>query len=98
MALGIYLKLYLFDKSEVAYSGSRDSVIISGQGVTNYRTLSNRSRFNKKNNSRTAITSIFSQYFMKLLEEFRDLRYLRYREKQVKSEATEDYLFLFSAA
>ena len=57
----------------------------SGKGMTNSQT---------RKKSRTSITDIVSQYFMKLLENFKYLPYLGYRKKQVNSETTEAYIFL----
>ena len=92
----ISLKFDCPDKREVTNSGSRAYVGRSGKGLTNSMNIRTRRRLNKKQNSRTSITDISSQYFMKLLEEFKYLPYLCYRKKLVKSEPTEAYFFLFS--
>ena len=80
------------DKREVTSSGSKDYTGRSGNGVTNYLTLSTN-RKNNKHKSRTAIDEITNQYFSKLLKKFKNLPYLGYKKKQVHNEPTESHLF-----
>ena len=62
--------------------------------MNNYLTLRNRRSPNNKQNTRTDNATIVTQYFMKLLEDFKDFPYLSYRKIQVKNEPTEAYLFM----
>ena len=67
----------------VTSSGSRYYVVKSGKGMTTYMTIRNSRRSINKKNARTANTVIVIQYFMKLLEEFKDFPYLGYSKRQV---------------
>ena len=66
-----------------------------GMVMNTYLNLRTRRRKNKKK-SRTDITDIVPQEFMKLLEAFKDLPRLGYRKKQVKIEFTKAFFFLVS--
>ena len=57
---------------EVNSLGSRDYVLLSGKGMTNYLALRTRLRLNNKQKLSNDITDIVPQYFIKLLEEFKD--------------------------
>ena len=85
--------LYCLDKREVISSGSRDYMVIPGEGLTNSLALSTK-RPNKKENSRFAITEITKQDFRKFLKKFDNSPYLGYKSKQVHNESTEAYFFL----
>ena len=62
----------------------------SGKGLSTSLTLRNRRSSNKKQNTSTANADVLPQYFMKILEEFKDLPYLGYRKRQNKNDPTED--------
>ena len=66
--LDIYLKLDCLDNRKVTSSGSRYYVGISGKGLTNSLNLRTRMMSINKLKSRTDITDIVPQDFMKLLE------------------------------
>ena len=91
IALDISLKLDCLDNGEVTYSVSRYYVEISGKMLNTSLTLRTIRSSKNKQKARTIITDIFPQYFMKLLEEFKDLIYIGYRNKQVKKEPTESF-------
>ena len=69
-------------------------MVISNKGLATSLNISIIRSSKNKQNTRTSITDIVPQDFMKLLEEFKDLPYLGYRKKQVKSEPMEAYLSL----
>ena len=94
IALDIYLHLYFLEKKELKYLESRYYLVRSGEGLTTSLTIMTRSKSNNKEKSRTSNNDVVPQYFMKLLDEFKDLTHLGYRKKQVKNEPTEAYLFL----
>ena len=65
---------------------------ISGKGVTTSMNIIIRRRLNNKQKGRTTNSDIFPQYFMKVIESFKDLTHLCQRKKWVKSEPTESYI------
>ena len=65
-----------------------------GKGVTISLTLKTSRISINKINARTANTDIVPQYFMMLLQEFKDLPYLGYRNRKVKKEPAGSYFFL----
>ena len=67
---------------------------ISGNRVANSFTLSTRRRSNKKHKAVTENTDVVPQYFMRILEEFKDVPSLRYSKRQVKNDPNEAYFFL----
>ena len=84
IALEISLEIDGLEKNEFTSSGSRNYVRIPVKGMTTYMTIRNRSRLNKKHKARNANTEVFPQYFMKIIEDFKDITYLVYRRRQVK--------------
>ena len=84
ISLGIYLKLYWLDKRKLTSSGSRDYVGISVKGINTSLNLRTRRSSTKKKNTRTDITDIVTQYFVKLLDEFKYVPYFCYSKKHIK--------------
>ena len=63
----------------------------SGKGMTVSLTLRTKIGPNKKQNLRTTIIEINTQYFRKLLKKFNNLPHIGYKNKQVQNEPTEAY-------
>ena len=64
-----------------------------GLGPTSM-TFSTIRRLNKKYKESTDNTKVSPQYFMRILEEFKDVPSLRYSKRQVKNDPNEAYFFL----
>ena len=64
-------------------------MVILGKGIPTSLTLWTK-RPNKTQKSRTEITDIANQYFMKFLKDFNNPPYISYNKKHVNNEPTED--------
>ena len=91
--LDISLKLDCLNKREVTSSVSRVFMGRSGKGLTTSLTPKTKIT-DKKQKSRTAITDITHQEFIKLFKKFKNLPHLCYKKKQVHNEPTEADFFL----
>ena len=63
----------------------------SGKGMSTSLMLRTRSRSTKKHKARTSNNEVSTQYFMRIIEEFKDILSLWYRKIQVKNYSTEAY-------
>ena len=63
----------------------------SGKGMSTSLMLRTRSRLTKKDKARTSNNEVSTQYFMRIIEEFKDILSLWYRKIQVKNYSTEAY-------
>ena len=78
--LDIYHKIDCLEKREFTSSEPKYYMGQPFNGVDTYQTLRTISRTNKKYKASTAIIKVYSQYFMRILEEFKDIPFLRYRK------------------
>ena len=81
-------------KSKVIYSGIRDYVGWSDKSLTTSLTIRIKRKSNNKEKSSIASTDVALQYFVDILEEFKDVHYPWYKRKQAKNQPTEAYYFL----